>query len=207
MIVGIDFSINSTAVCLKSADEIKLFSFVPNYKKTLSAFKMHEEISEFVDIVSYQKESSVKDPIEDQSVKLSNADILSYTIIKSIKPFIEGIPDIRIEGFSFGSKGNSFIDLITYNTFLKTKLILEWGHCISVVSPKTVKKLYTGNGNANKVDMIKKYLEIGSGTFHEKLSSLNLKLEPNSTIPKPLDDLVDSVALSEIALPLSGSSS
>jgi hypothetical protein len=202
MIIGIDFSINSTAVCLKTEDGIRLFSFVPNYKKTLSAFKIHEEISEVVDVVSYKKDPSSKDPIEDQAIKLSNADVLSYTIIRTIKPFVTEIPDIRIEGFSFGSKGNSFIDLITYNTFLKTKLILEWGHCISVVSPKTVKKMYTGNGNASKVDMVKKYLELGSGNFYEKLKSLNLKLEENSTIPKPIDDLVDSVALGEIVLTL-----
>lgn len=199
MIIGIDFSINSTSVCIRG-EETHFFSFVPNYRKELSGFKTHNLISDLVHIVSYKKESSSKDSIEDQSIKLSNADILSYHIMSAIKPYVKVIPEIRIEGFSFGSKGNSFIDLITYNTFLKVKMIQEWGHCISVISPKTNKKLFTGNGNASKCDMLRKFIEKNDGPLQEKLIEIGLNKEGEFTIPKPVDDLVDSWALTEILI-------
>jgi hypothetical protein len=196
MIIGIDFSINSTSVCIRG-EETHFFSFVPNYRKDLSGFKTHNLISDLVHIVSYRKESPSKNSIEDQSIKLSNADVLSHEIMSKIKPFVKGIPDIRIEGFSFGSKGNSFIDLITYNTFLKVKMIREWGHCISVISPKTNKKLFTGNGNASKCDMLRRFLQTES-PLSQRLIEMNLNKEGEFTIPKPIDDVVDSWALTEI---------
>jgi hypothetical protein len=199
MTIGIDFSINSTAVCIQN-EGIKLFSFVPNYRSTLSGFKTHNKISDIVDIISYDKQASTKDPIADQSIKLANADSLSDAIINAIEPYIEGSPEIRIEGFSFGSKGNSFIDIITYNTFLKVKIIQKWGHCISVISPKTVKKLYTGNGNASKCDMLRTFFTKEDSEFKQRLIDLELNREEDFNIPKPVDDLVDSVALCNILI-------
>jgi hypothetical protein len=199
MKIGIDFSINSTAICIQS-DEMKLFSFVPDYRSTLSGFKIHNKISDIVDIISYDKKSTTKDPIEDQSIKLSNADSLSNAIISTIEPFITGIPEIRIEGFSFGSKGNAFIDIITYNTFLKVKIIQKWGNCISVISPKTVKKLYTGNGNASKCDMLRTFFTKEDSIFKKRFEDLGLNREEDFNIPKPIDDLIDSVALCSIQI-------
>ena len=199
MIIGIDFSINSTSVCLRG-EETRFFSFVPNYRSNLSGFKVHNQLSDLIEVVSYAKESSSKDSIEDQSIKLSNADILSYTIMKSITPFVKDVPEIRIEGFSFGSKGNSFIDLITYNTFLKVKMIQEWGHCISVISPKTNKKLFSGNGNASKCDMLRKFIEKNQDPLQQRFLEMDLNKEGEFNIPKPIDDLVDSWALTEILI-------
>jgi hypothetical protein len=108
---------------------------------------------------------------------------------------INGVPQIFIEGFSFGSKGNSFIDLITFNTFLKVKMIQKWGHCISVISPKSLKKMYTGNGNAGKCDMLRTFIKNDSSPFRNKLVEIGLDREEEFTIPKPVDDLIDSIAL------------
>jgi len=33
---------------------------------------------------------------------------------------------VGLEGFSYGSKGNSFIDIIQYNTFLRKELIEKY---------------------------------------------------------------------------------
>jgi hypothetical protein len=198
MKIGIDFSINSTAVTIKKNDgTLVLFSFVPNYRPELKGFQTHVAISDFVEIHSYIKGSNTKDPIIDQSIKLQNADLLSDSIISAIEKHIEGDPKIYIEGFSFGSKGNSFIDLITFNTFLKVKMIQKWGHCISVVSPKSLKKMYTGNGNAGKCDMLRQFIKEDSSLFKDKLVQLGLDKEGEFTIPKPVDDLIDSIALVE----------
>jgi hypothetical protein len=205
--IGIDFSINSTAITIINDDEIRMFSFVPNYRPELSAFKTHKQITEFVEIHSYEKSQNTKDPIEDQSIKLLNADNLSNQIIEAIRPHIKGDVEIRIEGFSFGSKGNSFIDLITYNTFLKVKLIQNWGHNIRVLSPKSLKKMYTGNGNASKCDMVREFMKRDSSAFREKMVDLGLDKEGEFVINKPIDDLIDSRALAEVLLVSSQASS
>jgi Holliday junction resolvasome RuvABC endonuclease subunit len=111
---------------------------------------------------------------------------------------ITQVDEIRIEGFSYMSKGNSFIDLITYNTYLKVKLIQKFGHCIKVVPPKTLKKAYTGNGNATKCDMMRKYIEDNNNKITEKIKELGFIKEVEFNIPKPLDDIIDAIALTSI---------
>ena len=186
-------------MAIKMGTKTHLFSFVPNYKAGRAAFKTHEYLGKTIMICSYNKEESSKDSIEDQQIKLRNADELSNTIMDIFKYMgIDEVAEIRIEGFSYASKGNSFIDLIMYNTFLKVKLIQKFGHVIKVVPPKTLKKAYTGNGNATKCDMMRNYLEKTNTKLSAKISELNLVKEGEFTIPKPLDDVIDAIALTVI---------
>jgi hypothetical protein len=198
MIVGIDFSINSTALTIKGEKSFLIFSFVPNYDSKLKGFKYHKELEDnkLVVIESYNKDKSSKDSVEDQRIKLKNADDLSNQIL-SVFDLTGIVPtEIRIEGFSYGSKGNSFIDLITYNTFLKVKLIQRFGHIIKVVPPKTLKKAYTGNGNASKCDMMRYFVNNTDSKLKKTIVEFGfMKEEGEFNIPKPFDDLIDSVAL------------
>ena len=198
--IGIDFSINSTAVTINKDGELTIFSFVPNYRSELAGSKMHKALSDLIYVISYEKGGNTKDALADQRIKLLNADNLSDKILEAIKPIILEIPEIRIEGFSFGSKGNSFIDLVSFNTFLKVKLIQTYGHCIDVVPPKSLKKTYTGNGNASKCDMLRKFLEVKDTPFKERLVELGLDRVEEFTLPKPIDDIIDSIALSWVSL-------
>lgn len=194
--IGIDFSINSTALTINDNSVFTYYSFVPNYKKGIAKFKYHDLLQDFITIKSYNKIENKKtkdkksdDYVTEQTNKLINADNLSQVIldeIKSIKP-----DEIRIEGFSFGSKGNSFIDLIMFNSFLKLKLIQTFSNILFIISPKTLKKQFTGNGNANKTDMFNSFL-----LLNNKLSIKLKEYDIKEDIPKPLDDVIDSFALS-----------
>lgn len=200
MIIGIDFSINSTAIAIKMENKTHLFSFVPNYEKGRAAFKIHDFLKGELLVKGYEKSKPSKNSIEEQSNKLLNADNLSESIMDIFKLLcIENPQEIRIEGFSYMSKGNSFIDLITYNTFLKVKLIQKFGHVIKVIPPKTLKKAYTGNGNASKCDMLRKYITT-EGNLVDKINELNIIKEGEFIIPKPIDDICDAIALTEIEL-------
>jgi hypothetical protein len=201
MIVGIDFSINSTAVCIKMGEKHHLFSYVPNYITGKTAFKIHDSLKGIVITQGYVKAPKAKDSIEEQYNKLLNADQLSDIIMMTFEYMgisQTDVQEIRIEGFSYGSKGNSFIDLITYNTFLKVKLIQKFGHIIKVVPPKTLKKAYTDNGNATKCDMLRTFLGKSNSRLSDKIREMNIVKEGEFNIPKPLDDLVDSIGLTEI---------
>lgn len=198
MIIGIDFSINSTALTIKTNSTYQSFSFVPNYTKGKKAFKIHEALDS-VFIVGYEKLNSSSDSVQDQSNKLKSAENLANAIISTLEKIPnEDLKEIRIEGFSYGSKGNSFIDLIVFNTYLKVKLIDKFGHIIRVIPPKTLKKAYTGNGNATKCDMLKKYINKENTQLRESINKLEIIKEGEFTIPKPIDDVIDSIALTEI---------
>jgi hypothetical protein len=197
MIIGIDFSINSTAITIYDGKEFSYYSFVPNYRPTLKGFLIHTKIDNIVEIHSYLKNGNTKDPIVDQSIKLMNADRLSNTIMEVLSNKIKKDPKFFIEGFSFASKGNSFIDLITFNTFMKAKIIQKWGDCITVISPKSLKKYYTGNGNSGKFEMLKSYFLKVNDKLSIRLNELGLNQDEEFNIPKPIDDLIDSISLCE----------
>jgi Holliday junction resolvasome RuvABC endonuclease subunit len=199
-IIGIDFSINSTAVCIKTAKNNHLFSFVPNYKKGKKAFEIHDRLKGIIATQSYIKPDKLTDSIQEQANKLINADQLSGIIMSIITSFDEPVEEIRIEGFSYASKGNSFIDLITYNTYLKVKLIQEYGHVIKVVPPKTLKKLYTGNGNATKCDMLRTFMNNQGNPLQEEIRKMDIVEIDEFKIPKPIDDICDAIALCEISI-------
>jgi len=197
MKLAIDFSINSTAVAIQKDDEsLKLYSFVANYKKGLRKFKVHDALSNIISVIGYEKVSGKEH--DEQSLKLLNADSLSNKILSEIESD-EQPSEIRIEGYSFGSKGNAFIDLITFNTFLKVKLIQRFGHVIKIIPPKTLKKKFTGNGNASKCEMLRHFFQKSSPgiqPLQQEIISLEImKEEQEFVIPKPIDDIIDAIAL------------
>lgn len=199
MILGIDFSINSTAITARNKEGIVMMSFVPNMELGKSAWKAHEALQSVLNLHTYKKDGSSKDASEDQRIKIKNADRLSSLIIDTIGiSALQKVERINIEGFSYASKGNAFIDLITYNTFLKCKLYSIVGDRIYVVPPKTLKKRYTGNGNATKCDMLRSYMEKNDNQLSNLIREIVTIKEGEFTIPKPIDDLIDSIALSEI---------
>lgn len=200
--IGIDFSINSTALVINDSETFSFFSFVPNYKSTLKGFKYHEMLKDknFLTVITYEKIGNDKNPIKEQINKLTNADRLSKSILEVLEKYKDREIEIRIEGFSYGSTGSSFIDLIVYNTFLKVKLLECFGvQSIKVIPPKTVKKAYTRNGNANKCIMFKQFikedLKISAGLRCEEFIKGD-----DFQIPKPIDDIVDAYALSVIQI-------
>ena len=199
-IISIDFSINSPAVVIKDDNDLQVFSFVPNFNDKLKSAEIYNKLSKHIHVISYKKEMTTKDPIKDQTVKMKNADYLSDAIMSAIKPHIKEIPQIRIEGFSFGSKGNSFIDMISFNTFLKVKMIQKWGHVIKVISPKTIKKSFTGNGNASKCDMLRTFIANYDNSLVDIINELGFVKSGEFKIPKPLDDIIDAYALCQLEI-------
>jgi len=201
-IIGLDFSINSTSACVRNGDKYQYFVFIANYKSGKAPFKIHDAINDLVMICPYEKLSTSKDSIQDSKNKIQNAHTLSKLILRilTIESTIIGTPDIRLEGFSFASKGNSFIDLIMFNSFLRCKLMEKWGNCISVIPPKTNKKAYSGNGNANKWIMLNSFLKKSNSELQKRFLELDLKRDQEFVIPKPIDDVVDSISLAEYDL-------
>ena len=126
-LIAIDFSINSTAICIQHDQGLEWFNFVSNLNLDRKPYSIHKELvdsSRNVHVIGYERNKPKDlDYSDEQSWKIANANCLSYTIMNTIAPYIDEESIFAFEGYSYGSKGNSFIDLITYNTFLKSKIL------------------------------------------------------------------------------------
>ena len=197
-LISIDFSINSTAICILHKGELHWFSFASNLDFNKKAFSVHNDLDGLgMNINGYVREKPKDlDYVQEQSWKINNANYLSYNIINAIAPYVDEDTIFAIEGFSYGSRGNAFIDLITYNTFLKSKILRISKNDILVYPPKTIKKFFTGNGNANKEKMLEAFKIsedelLLNDPFHKYILDTNY----GDKIPKPVDDLVDAFAI------------
>lgn len=153
-ILGIDPSLNSTGICLvEDGKAPKYFLIVSTNKykskKTqdfISGFK-HKRLSVFL----YNTQEPLTNSYSDKETAKT------YNII-SIKNALQNIikkckPDAAImEGVSYGSSG-AVADLAGLN-YLFRSILYDCSVPLTVVSPNENKKNATGNGAANKEEMI-----------------------------------------------------
>ena len=137
-IVAIDPSLISTALVVNG----KLFNYCKEenaYSKTglTKWYKMCDHL------VTYRliKYHNYKDYSQGEIVKLSDYDVIIDTIITDIKNNINPLYPVNIvmEGYSYSSDAGYLIDLVTFSTLLRYKLMIEFGKDIEIFSPSTLK--------------------------------------------------------------------
>lgn len=207
--IGIDFSINSPSMMYCKDGEYKFVSFFNDEGKDwknskAKTFRYHNLLNDndIVEMIPYTRLSISKEYRQEQKDKMADAMKLALLIIGKINEIV-GNDDVMIglEGFSFASKGASYIDLIMYNCFLRERIVETFGpESLVIVSPTEGKKLFSGKGNANKEKMIESFISnfIGDELIEKtelwKFCSSN-DLDYNNI--KPIDDLVDSCGIFE----------
>jgi hypothetical protein len=130
---------------------------------------------------------------------MADALMIVNIIIEKLKTIIDDDVIIGLEGFSYGSISSSTLDLAMYNSFLRMKLIENFGSdCLHIVSPTEGKKMLFGKGNAKKDDMIQAFIdnrledsELTNNAFWKYCSKNGVDFKQ----PKPIDDLVDSYGI------------
>jgi hypothetical protein len=203
--IGIDFSLTSPAICIYKNGEYRFISFFndggKDWKKSKSkSYKYHNELCGIIDIIPYTRQIDDKDYRIEQKTKMSDALMIVNIIIDKLKSVIdEDDVIIGLEGFSYGSISSSTLDLAMYNSFLRMKLIENFGSdVLNIISPTEGKKKLFGKGNAKKEDMIQSFidnrLEDGDLIFNPfwiycKENGVDYKQ------PKPIDDLVDAYGI------------
>jgi hypothetical protein len=205
--IGIDFSLNSPGACVETNDGQYHFITFFNYgnriwddegRKIPKAFSVHKELIDSNALLGfpYNREVTSKEFLPRERQKLEDADNISSLMVGIFSTLFEGDKvAVGLEGFSYGSKGNSFIDIIQYNTFLRKALIDKYSiENLSVYQPSHVKKL-AGKGNANKHYMAEAFQ---NDVLNDK-SLRSTKLwkwcqgkDFSTKIPKPIDDIVDA---------------
>jgi hypothetical protein len=130
---------------------------------------------------------------------MEDALMIVNLIIEKLKTIIDEDVIIGLEGFSYGSISSSTLDLAMYNSFLRMKLIENFGSdCLNIISPTEGKKMLFGKGNAKKDDMINAFID--NRLKDDILLNNNLwKYCKENGVdfkqPKPIDDLVDAYAI------------
>ena len=203
----IDFSLNSPGTCTQDHKGKYTFITFFNYgnriwdeegRKIPKAFSVHKELMDNKTILGfpYYRQVKDKDFLLREREKLTDGQNIAE-LISNILITLYGTDShkIALEGFSYGSKGNSFIDIVQYNTFLRNEIVNAWGvKNISIYQPSHVKKL-AGKGNANKHYMVKAFQD---DVFNDKnlrktdLWKWTQDKDFTEKIPKPIDDLVDA---------------
>ena len=120
-------------------------------------------------------------------------------IIDKLRSVIDDEVIIGLEGFSYGSISSSTLDLAMYNSFLRMKLIENFGsNVLNIISPTEGKKTLFGKGNAKKEDMIQSFIDnrlddviLVKNDFWKYCKENGVDFKQ----PKPIDDLVDAYGI------------
>ena len=203
--VGIDFSVTSPSICIEKDGHYEFLSFFDDggkdYTKSKSKkYQYHNMISDIVELIPYTRNIDKSDYRSEQKTKMSSARNIARLIVDKLKEKIRNEEVIiGIEGFSYGSISSSTLDLTLYQSFLRIKLLEEFGDdCIVIISPSEGKKKFSGKGNANKDIMIQSFIENrinDSEIENNELWKFCAKNELDYKNIKPIDDLVDSFGI------------
>ena len=175
MIIGIDYSMTSPAVCIGQTpfnyDTCK-FMFITKNKKFAGDYPPN-----IVGLPLYE----YKDNLE-RFTKLAEITV-NWILTHALSRYHGN--KLGIEGYAFGAKGQVFN--IGENTgILKLKLAEYVANEINVYAPSEIKKFATGKGNANKLLMHEAFVE-------ETGSDLTKWFEFDTyTGQSPVSDLIDS---------------
>ena len=202
--IGIDFSLTSPAICVYKNGEYSFISFFndggKDWKKSKSkSYRYHKELSDIIDVIPYTRKIDDSNYRIEQKTKMADALMIVNIIIEKLKTIIDDDVIIGLEGFSYGSISSSTLDLAMYNSFLRMKLIENFGSdVLNIVSPTEGKKMLFGKGNANKEDMIQAFIdnrlkdnEIMANAFWKYCKDNGVDFKQ----PKPIDDLVDAYGI------------
>lgn len=194
-IIGIDMSKNSPGVCVRKGSELSFLSFIrgSNKGKIASHYKTLEDANVAIHFYEFSQPSKMEYS-ESETWKAVDAQRYAEWIVSHL-------PDeadfIGIEGFSYGSSGNSFIDIVGYGYAIRMALVKKYGsEKFSVFSPGNVKKT-AGKGNANKELIMQYFMETTSEDLKNNLFWQELTSEKVDRTKKPVDDLVDSYYVQE----------
>ena len=171
-IIGIDYSLTSPAICVNiNGDGILMFYYLTNKKKYIG------QMSE--DVIGYEHKEWT-DPIQ-------RFKYISDFALDIISPLIS--PQIFIEGYSFGSKGQGLFQIAENCGILKYRL-QEQNLPYQTVVPSVVKKGATGKGNADKDMMYEAFV---------KETNIDLKkVFDTDKVGNPLSDIADSYFIQKV---------
>ena len=176
-IVGIDYSLNSPAICI-AGDNFDFdkcsFHFLTRKKKYVGKFDKNIFGYEYKDFNT---------PIE----RFTNISIWALDVIHKNK---SNTAKVFIEGYSFGSKGQAVFQIAENCGILKYRLQMSPSMLYDTIVPSVVKKYASGKGNADK------QLMYDSFTKHTGVDLM--KIFDMNKLNNPVTDIIDSYYIAKV---------
>jgi len=176
-IVGIDYSLNSPAICIAGDDfdfDKCSFHFLTSKKKHIGKFGKN--------IFGYEIKD-YKTPIE----RFTNISTWALDIIHKHKT---DTAKVFIEGYSFGSKGQAVFQIAENCGILKYRLQMSPSILYDTIVPSVVKKHASGKGNADK--------QLMYDSFKNHTKQDLLKMFDMGKLNNPVTDIVDSYYIAKV---------
>lgn len=221
--IGIDISLNSTAIYISSKKGEFILSFTNKKDNNIYIKELDRYGVKFFHNI---REVS-KDYSENEILKLRHYNLLSNTIISEILERIDINYDTfcQIEGYSFSKNTSSILDIVSFSTLIRVGLLNSIdGVDIKIISPSTLKLetcklVYTpidvgkkkpklefrneqgiSGGSFKKPQMFRAMLD---GNIKSPISEMLLAykdLVDRDKIPNPIEDIIDSIFACKIRI-------
>ena len=203
-IIGLDFSLNSPGICVLNKASAKWISL---HRTTNIIEKMLEKggtpfnvlnKTPFVSINIVKKKEFTGEYHDKERQKILNAIEFSEKILVLLEPYLDQDCLVGMEGLSFGSTGNSLIDISMTTALVRAGIVKKINpKNFFVVSPTTLKK-FAIKGNAKKDELYNVLLEKKSNdTRIKEMASIleeNKKnwVKGSGKVENPCSDLIDA---------------
>ena len=189
LFVGIDLSLRSPGLALYSPSTKRLWTyFYATREKDIG--RKFQTSCQWKGGTFFSTEAF---PIQTTNLSLLDKySQITADILQTIQYHVnaEKSAKIRMEGYAFGAKSSSVSKLHEIGGVLKYRLHLS-GFTIDELPPTSLKKHFTGCGNASKKMMYEKFVELG---FPALLAEFDMSSE-KEIVPNPVQDIVDACAL------------
>ena len=176
-IVGIDYSLNSPAICIADDDfdfNKCSFHFLTSKKKHIGKFGKN--------IFGYE--------IKEYNTPIERFTNISTWTLDTIHKYKSDTAKVFIEGYSFGSKGQAVFQIAENCGILKYRLQMSPSMLYDTIVPSVVKKHASGKGNADK------QLMYDSFTKHTGVDLM--KMFDMGKLNNPVTDIIDSYYIAKV---------
>jgi len=204
-IIGIDFSILYPGICISTDfNSFKWIGFT-NTKISKKESRFIEDVNSNypnLNIIELGERPKKDNQYHiNERLKLTNFIRLTNHIVNEIQKQTQSTDNIiAIEGISFGSSGNSLVDISQATGILKSKLIklTDSVDKIFVFSPSELKNAIGCKGNASKIDVYTKFKEdpiipnVKESDLYKLLHQNEDVIFNGKNIKSPYMDMIDS---------------
>jgi Holliday junction resolvasome RuvABC endonuclease subunit len=205
-IVSIDFSILYPGICVcKDLKEFKWFSVVNTKLKKADQANL-DYLTQKYPAIKILKTSTIRKThpeyhITERTKLINYQELINLIISELLSEVGDDEVIVALEGISFGSKGNSLVDISQSTGILKhellTKVLKGQADRLFIFSPSELKNAIGCKGNANKKDIFERFKE-DPGMEAVKNSDLFQAVNQEKwivdgeRIVSPIIDMVDS---------------
>lgn len=220
-------TIDPSLICTAMVVDNNLYVYAANHiieTKTGKPTKWFNLCDSFINLRGFDLQGNAAHNHTDSEIaKLVKYDMVTDAIISDLKSLQIVFKDavIGIEGYSYSSVSGPLIDLVTFGTILRYKLLVNGATNINIIPPQELKtKAASLVYSATVKGKVTKYLNhagVSAGSFKKQdmlqclyddttlsnddwVSFLNMyksELSAVSSVPKPIEDINDAKLLYE----------